>query len=158
MVDIIHTDAGILGAEEATGSIDFWPNGGFAQPDCKHTDNTVEFMCDHARSWVYFAESVASLEPKFFAVKCASFEDFKNFNCSEDLKLNNMGIDARKKYTVYLEVYKAFTTYIFLKIFSSFGNYYLQTNSIPIFDRGILGARYSFDSMDRNNLELNKLN
>lgn len=33
-VDIIHSDAGALGAPNATGTIDFWPNGGLEQPGC----------------------------------------------------------------------------------------------------------------------------
>lgn len=35
-VDIIHTDANFYGAPMATGTIDFWPNGGVRfQPGCK---------------------------------------------------------------------------------------------------------------------------
>lgn len=34
-VDIIHTDAGLYGALIATGTVDFWPNGGTTlQPGC----------------------------------------------------------------------------------------------------------------------------
>lgn len=34
-VDIIHTDAGLYGQPIATGTIDFWPNGGSTlQPGC----------------------------------------------------------------------------------------------------------------------------
>lgn len=94
MVDVIHTDAGILGADVQTGSVDFWPNGGIAQPGC---EKEIEALCDHARSWRYFAESVASSEPKFFAVKCKTYEDFKQFNCTGNKRLNSMGIDANVK-------------------------------------------------------------
>lgn len=101
MVDVLHTNAGILGADDSTGSVDFWPNGGVGQPGCYQQDTSKlsieEPICDHRRSWIYFAESVASLEPKFFAVKCASYADFKKFNCSESLRMNNMGIDTRKQ-------------------------------------------------------------
>lgn len=33
-VDIIHSDAGSLGAPNATGTVDFWPNDGLEQPGC----------------------------------------------------------------------------------------------------------------------------
>lgn len=34
-VDIIHTDAGVLGTSVSTGTVDFWPNGGKpVQPGC----------------------------------------------------------------------------------------------------------------------------
>lgn len=89
-VDVIHTDAGILGAGVATGSVDFWPNGGTIQPGCPLSN---EFLCDHQRSWYYFSESVRNSELTFFAVKCESYEKFLTFNCS-DGELNNMGIDA----------------------------------------------------------------
>lgn len=45
LVDIIHTDSGRFGAPVATGTVDFWPNGGvgiqpgcsrFALPTCKY--------------------------------------------------------------------------------------------------------------------------
>lgn len=36
-VDVIHTDAGFLGAPMATGTVDFWPNGGSRrQFGCPH--------------------------------------------------------------------------------------------------------------------------
>lgn len=34
-VDVIHTDAGLYGTPLATGTADFWPNGGYVpQPGC----------------------------------------------------------------------------------------------------------------------------
>lgn len=39
-VDIIHTDAGIMGQGISSGSIDFWPNNGNSlQPGCLHKIN-----------------------------------------------------------------------------------------------------------------------
>lgn len=37
-VDIIHTDAGIVGTPFNTGTVDFWPNGGRRQPGCSFFD------------------------------------------------------------------------------------------------------------------------
>lgn len=34
-VDVIHSDAGLYGSPIATGTVDFWPNGGYVpQPGC----------------------------------------------------------------------------------------------------------------------------
>ena len=33
-VDVIHTDAGLLGTSQHVGHIDFFPNGGSRQPGC----------------------------------------------------------------------------------------------------------------------------
>lgn len=94
MVDVIHTDAGILGAGVATGSVDFWPNGGVVQPGCQLNN---ELLCDHQRSWKFYAESVASLNHQFYAVECSNYESFKTQNCSENQPLNNMGTNAEPK-------------------------------------------------------------
>lgn len=109
---MIHTDAGILGANVPTGDVDFWlvspnvkaakkfvskfcrPNGGILQPGCSLTE---EPLCDHSRSWRYFAESVASDQMRFDSLKCDSYENFKKLNCSKKALMNNMGIDAAKK-------------------------------------------------------------
>lgn len=95
MVDVIHTDAGVLGAGVATGSIDFWPNGGVVQPGC--TLNAGELLCDHQRSWKFYSESVASLEHRFYAVKCDNYENFQTRNCSGNYLLSNMGINAKSE-------------------------------------------------------------
>lgn len=63
-VDIIHTDAGFYGAPVKTGTVDFWPNDGKrTQPGCKfgvHLPMSDDDLCDHWRSWHFWAESVAS--------------------------------------------------------------------------------------------------
>ncbi|CAG5103539.1 Similar to Exosc10: Exosome component 10 (Mus musculus), partial [Cotesia congregata] len=74
-VDIIHTNGQLmtklgLGLPEPIGHVDFYPNGGKAQPGClihhgsalyfihlpKHLIN--EAICSHGRSYVYFTESI----------------------------------------------------------------------------------------------------
>ena len=42
-VDVIHTDAGVVGTTLASGHTDFWPNGGSSQPGCF-------FNCKHLQS------------------------------------------------------------------------------------------------------------
>ena len=34
-VDVIHSNAGVLGTTIASGHTDFWPNGGILQPGCQ---------------------------------------------------------------------------------------------------------------------------
>lgn len=34
LVQVIHTNAGYLGMQEAIGTADFYPNGGTSQPGC----------------------------------------------------------------------------------------------------------------------------
>ncbi|CAO1411079.1 unnamed protein product [Diamesa hyperborea] len=100
-VDVIHTDAGSLGAPNATGTVDFWPNGGLEQPGCI---NSTEPHCNHCRSWHFWSES---LEHKFFAVKCENFWEFKQNNC-DGKTVVEMGINSQ---------------------FGISGNFYLQTSS-----------------------------
>lgn len=38
IVEVIHTDGGTFGFKDATGTIDFFPNGGTSQPGCKSID------------------------------------------------------------------------------------------------------------------------
>jgi hypothetical protein len=90
-VDVIHTDSGNLGESENCGIVDFWPNGGSHQSGCK-TFPQIQ-VCDHMRSWRYFAESVASKNsPRFDAIQCDTYKDFKKQNCSGTYA--NMGIDS----------------------------------------------------------------
>lgn len=47
-VDIIHTDGGLYGTPVATGTIDFWPNGGYLpQPGCPL--RTFQVMSDDGK-------------------------------------------------------------------------------------------------------------
>lgn len=38
IVEVIHTDGGMLGFKDVIGTIDFFPNGGRNQPGCRHID------------------------------------------------------------------------------------------------------------------------
>lgn len=46
-VDIIHTDAGELGANVNTGTVDFWPNDGDDQPGCSFIQGKVLLLFKH---------------------------------------------------------------------------------------------------------------
>ncbi|XP_070502244.1 inactive pancreatic lipase-related protein 1 [Chironomus tepperi] len=127
LVDVIHTDAWLYGAPVSTGTVDFWPNGGKTlQPGCPKrnykmlTDND---LCSHRRSWWFWAESVASVDTqKFPAVKCKSWDHFKDGKCDEDAPVAYMGIDCPLHVS---------------------GDYFLQTNGDEPYCKGSAGTKYA---------------
>lgn len=123
LVDVYHTNAGVLGANVQTGTIDVWLNGikspGMDQPGCIGVESPI---CSHSRSWMYFAESVDATMKKFYAKKCASFGNFKNNTCYQNEPIQAVGIDINTKLS---------------------GNYYLQTNDKYPFARDIAGSMYN---------------
>ncbi|CAH0592304.1 unnamed protein product [Chrysodeixis includens] len=52
--EVVHTNYGINGFLADLGDVDFYPNGGISMPGCD------SHACDHARSYFYFAESLAT--------------------------------------------------------------------------------------------------
>lgn len=102
-VEIIHTNAGLLGFLPAIGDVDFYPNGGMKQHGCLVD---VGGACSHARSYWYFAESINS--PVGFQGKsCSSFLRFKMGLCNHS-------------HTSIMGGHKP--------LFSASGTYYLVTN------------------------------
>jgi hypothetical protein len=95
MVDIIHTDAGLIGTSKSTGTIDFWPNSGKRhQPGCElKARSTVERSCSHSRAWRFYAESVAFKSSTFASRKCGSWKDFSFGRCDGNGKVS-MGINT----------------------------------------------------------------
>ncbi|KAF2902679.1 hypothetical protein ILUMI_03508 [Ignelater luminosus] len=64
-VDIIHTNANILGLEKALAHADFYPNGGTIQPGC----GSFGYICSHFRAVELYAESVSTT---FKAAECTN--------------------------------------------------------------------------------------
>ncbi|XP_047989650.1 pancreatic triacylglycerol lipase-like [Leguminivora glycinivorella] len=59
-VDVIHSCAGVLGVLNPIGHVDFFPNKGIPpQPGCESIFFLLE-ACSHARSHIYFAESIGN--------------------------------------------------------------------------------------------------
>ncbi|XP_076645357.1 uncharacterized protein LOC143354867 [Halictus rubicundus] len=96
-VQVIHTNAGVLGYEEAIGDIDFYPNKGASQPGCRSN------ICSHLRAYNYFAESINS-KLGFEAVKCDSDSDLNEGTCNSDPKtlLGGVNPDYNAKGVYYL--------------------------------------------------------
>ncbi|KRT80492.1 hydrolase, partial [Oryctes borbonicus] len=79
-VDVVHTDVGYYGFEQAIGTVDFYPNGGGIQPGC--TSDDAGHNDSHGRSNWYYLESINSTNIK--AVKANSWEDFLKGDFGKD--------------------------------------------------------------------------
>ncbi|XP_060097544.1 pancreatic lipase-related protein 2-like [Heteronotia binoei] len=98
-VDVIHSNAGPslttgLGMFNATGHVDFYPNGGTTMPGCNELitaraeDEPETFpqvtrgigICHHARSHVYFRYSILCPDG-FIGYPCESYDSFKEGKC-----------------------------------------------------------------------------
>ncbi|CAG0921498.1 unnamed protein product [Notodromas monacha] len=107
-VDILHTNGqplwlGGQGAFIDTGHVDFYPNGGLAQPGCRNLfiGAILDLFtgqdgrnCNHRRAYHYFTESIKSHREKncrFVSFPCPNLEDFATdfvgssacFSCGE---------------------------------------------------------------------------
>lgn len=62
VVDIIHTNCGVLGQMMPIGTVDFYANGGITQPGCDRTSankyNKYWYFCSHERAYKFYAESI----------------------------------------------------------------------------------------------------
>ncbi|CAO1386505.1 unnamed protein product [Diamesa serratosioi] len=101
-VDVIHTDAGLYGTPIPSGTVDFWPNGGYIpQPGCRLRSfiaTTENDMCTHRRAYYLWAESIANKDIKLFnAIRCTSWDFFKYGWCEKAAATVNMGIDTPLK-------------------------------------------------------------
>ncbi|XP_017080128.1 vitellogenin-1 [Drosophila eugracilis] len=78
LVDIIHTNIGILAKRGPLGDVDFYPGGAHPiQPGC------LTIGCSHTRAVEYFAESAYPHQGKnFMGKKCASWDKLKRRDCS----------------------------------------------------------------------------
>lgn len=116
-VEVIHTNAGVLGYQGELGTIDLWPNGGSWQAGC-----SFDFfgICSHARSHIFFVESITadtsdSLS-KFVANTCSSYSQYSSGYCASETStyLGGAIVDSDAKS----------------------GNYYLTTNSASPYAKG----------------------
>ncbi|XP_044732361.1 lipase member H-A-like [Chrysoperla carnea] len=80
-VDIIHTNAGVFGKIENTGDVDFYVNGGSAQPMCSNQSSPR--LCSHFMAPVYFSESISS-NVGFYGKSCPSYYTILFGQCNYD--------------------------------------------------------------------------
>ncbi|EAT41285.1 AAEL007055-PA [Aedes aegypti] len=77
-VEMVSTGARLLGTYEPLGDANFYPNGGLEQAGC---GLDLFGICAHARSWIYFAETVTNGKG-FRGIKCAMIEDLEGETCN----------------------------------------------------------------------------
>ncbi|XP_046617076.1 pancreatic lipase-related protein 3-like isoform X1 [Neodiprion virginianus] len=118
-VEVIHTDAGVLGMDLEVGHVDFYPNGGTSlQPGC-----LIAYTCSHVRSCLFYAESVRN-EDAFIGRACDSNSKFKIGSCN----FNGLSVMG----------YATPTT--------TRGKFYLQTNFASPYGLGVEGTTYDDSS------------
>lgn len=100
LVDVIHTNPGLLGQRFPTGDVDFYPAGEDAlKPGCLFID------CSHNRAYQYFAESVyPRRERSFLAYKCSSTKELETKTCSSSETTMGYTIDWGARGVYYLDV------------------------------------------------------
>lgn len=76
-VEIITTNAGMLGLHFPIGHATFYLNGGLTQPGCGWVE--LSGLLAHLRALDYYIESIN--RPLFLAVQCKSFESIVNGTC-----------------------------------------------------------------------------
>lgn len=97
-VDIIHTNGNGFGLIKPLGHIDFYPNGGRSQPNCKVLDRVSGGACSHAKAYDYFAHSILARNGSK-ALQCAQWSDYELGECGESAKSTYMGEHVDKKQT-----------------------------------------------------------
>lgn len=97
-------------------------------------------LCSHKRSWMYWAESVIH-QDSFPAVRCESWKEFQR---GANGNIASMGFDCAPEYVNCMLDWLTKSLLILSFLNSAIdGNYYLQTNSRPLYSRGHEGIRYS---------------
>jgi pimeloyl-ACP methyl ester carboxylesterase len=86
-VEVIHTNAGLLGFDLPIGHTGFYPNGGRTQPGCIAD---VTGNCAHGRAVLFFAESI-ELTRRFISTQCANFNEILNGVCTPSGPNRDMG-------------------------------------------------------------------
>lgn len=111
-VDVIHTNALIQGQLAPCGDVDFYVNGGLAQPGCHNSSKPIN--CDHHMAPTYFGESIRS-ETGFWSWPCPSVFDYFSGKCPRQGDHELMGECVNH---------------------SARGQYVLHTNSKPPYAQG----------------------
>ena len=86
-VEVIHTNAGLLGFDLPIGRASFYPNFGSSQPGCLVD---VTGNCAHSRAHEFFAESI-NTSVGFWGTRCAGYEEILNEQCTSSGPRELMG-------------------------------------------------------------------
>lgn len=86
-VEVMHTNAGLLGFDQPIGAASFYPNLGRTQPGC---GADVSGNCAHSRAHQFFAESINS-GPGFWGRRCRNYNDILTNNCVSNGANRRMG-------------------------------------------------------------------
>ncbi|KAI5643784.1 lipase domain-containing protein [Phthorimaea operculella] len=87
--EAIHTNALIMGHGQPVAHADFFPNGGDLQPGCG-----VNFLCNHSRSFYFFAETLVS-NANWRAVRCGSLTQARLGLCVSIFGLRMGGLNPK---------------------------------------------------------------
>jgi pimeloyl-ACP methyl ester carboxylesterase len=88
-VEVMHTNAGLLGFDQPIGIADFYPNWGRTQPGC---GVDVGGGCAHSRAHQFFAESINTAR-RFVSTQCASYQQILNQQCTSSGPTRLMGAE-----------------------------------------------------------------
>lgn len=86
-VEVIHTNAGLLGFDQPIGLASFYPNWGRVQPGC---GIDIAGSCAHSRAFEFFAESLQTAS-RFTSTLCANYNEILNQRCTSSGANRNMG-------------------------------------------------------------------
>ena len=115
-VETIHTEAVGFGDHEARGHVQFFVNGGVAQPMCTSVIGTVAQTCSHLFASTIWAESIRAQSAIFPALQCESWEHFLRNDCNSSAPIGNLGVITST---------------------SLRGTYFLRTNNEAPFSRAV---------------------
>jgi len=111
-VEVIHTNAGLLGFDLPIGMSDYYPNFGSQQPGC---GVDLSGNCAHGRAYEFFAESVTT-SVGFWGTLCASYTEITQGRCTSSGARQLMGGEPSTR--------------------TARGNYWMETNAASPFARG----------------------
>ncbi|XP_046476927.1 phospholipase A1-like isoform X3 [Neodiprion pinetum] len=105
IVDVIHTNGIVLGVGTSTGTVDFYPNSGYAlQPGCSLTLLHLRrsLVCSSHSAYKYWSESVE--DPSAFeAIACDSWTQFEAGECTGTTDYMGYGYSLNATGNFYLE-------------------------------------------------------
>lgn len=112
-------------------------------------------LCSHKRAYRYWAESVTSnRKDAFLAVEAKNFTYFRNGALNLSI-LATMGINCSLKYFFFhlsnRSLHKCKYNFTFYDFSTLKGNYYLQTNGVEPYSRGVAGLIYTEPDVSKPN-------